>query len=163
MSAENLGRSFRSSGSQLTSMPTSWSSMCWSLDAGPKRADFEQGHIASAVFADLDVDLSSPASTDDGRHPLPTAASFAGAIARLGISDNTKVVAYDDAGGCCLAIGWMLDALGRSAAVARRRVRRLGGPGGRPASPAPAVFSLVSGQPIASSPSRRSPSRSMVR
>ena len=35
----------------------------WSLDAGPKRADFERGHIASAVFADLDVDLSSPAST----------------------------------------------------------------------------------------------------
>ena len=58
----------------------------WSLDAGPKRADFERGHIASAVFADLDVDLSSPASTDDGRHPLPTAASFADAMGRLGIS-----------------------------------------------------------------------------
>ena len=61
----------------------------WSLDAGPKRADFERGHIASAVFADLDVDLSSPASTDDGRHPLPTAASFADAMFRLGISDDT--------------------------------------------------------------------------
>ena len=43
----------------------------WSLDAGPKRADFERGHIASAVFADLDVDLSSPASTEaaDTRFP----------------------------------------------------------------------------------------------
>ena len=117
----------------------------WSLDAGPKRADFERGHIASAVFADLDVDLSSPASTDDGRHPLPTAASFADAMGRLGISDNTKVVAYDDAGGLIASrLWWMLDALGRSAAVLDGGFAAWEGPtADGPASPAPAVFSLV--------------------
>ena len=72
VSTEELGRSFRSSGSQLTStMPTSWSSMRWSLDAGPKRADFERGHIASAVFADLDVDLLTRLDRRRRRHPLP--------------------------------------------------------------------------------------------
>jgi thiosulfate/3-mercaptopyruvate sulfurtransferase len=117
----------------------------WSLDAGPKRADFERGHIASAVFADLDVDLSSPASTDTGRHPLPVAASFADAMSRLGIGDNTKVVAYDDAGGLIASrLWWMLDALGRPAAVLDGGFAAWEGPtADGPASPAPAVLSPV--------------------
>ena len=117
----------------------------WSLDAGPKRADFERRHIASAVFADLDVDLSSPASTDAGRHPLPAAASFADAMGRLGISDTTKVVAYDDAGGLVASrLWWMLDALGRPAAVLDGGFPAWDGPtADGPASPAPAVFSPV--------------------
>ncbi|MGB0614572.1 MAG: sulfurtransferase, partial [Acidimicrobiales bacterium] len=117
----------------------------WSLDAGPKRADFERRHIASAVFADLDVDLSSPASTDDGRHPLPAAASFADAMGRLGVSDTTKVVAYDDAGGLVASrLWWMLDALRRPAAVLDGGFAAWDGPtADGPASPAPAVFSPV--------------------
>ena len=97
------------------------------------------------MFADLDVDLSSPASTDDGRHPLPTAASFADAMGRLGISDHTRVVAYDDAGGLIASrLWWMLDALGRSAAVLDGGFAAWEGPtADGPASPAPAVFSLV--------------------
>ena len=71
----------------------------WSLDTGPKRADFERAHVASVVFADLDVDLWSPASIDACRHLLPAAASFANTMGRLEISENTKVVSYDDSGG----------------------------------------------------------------
>ena len=90
----------------------------WSLDDGPKRAAFEDGHISSAVFADLDIDLSSPASAEAGRHPLPTAVDFAASMAQLGIGDDTKVVAYDDAGGVIAArLWWMLDVIGRPAAV----------------------------------------------
>ena len=60
----------------------------WSLDAGPGRAAYEAGHIPSAVFADLDVDLSAPPSVDAGRHPLPTPDAFAAAMGRLGIGDH---------------------------------------------------------------------------
>ena len=97
------------------------------------------------MFADLDVDLSSPASTDAGRHPLPAAASFADAMGRLGISDTTKVVAYDDAGGLVASrLWWMLDALGRPAAVLDGGFPAWDGPtADGPASPAPAVFSPV--------------------
>ncbi|MEO0493510.1 MAG: sulfurtransferase [Actinomycetota bacterium] len=117
----------------------------WSLDDGPKRAAFEQGHIASAVFADLDVDLSAPASGDAGRHPLPTAVSFAEAMGRLGVADDSKVVAYDDAGGLIAArLWWMLDVLGRSAAVLDGGLAEWNGPvvEGAPA-PAQATFTAV--------------------
>lgn len=90
----------------------------WSLDGGPGLDAYEVGHIPSAVFADLDVDLSAPPSVDGGRHPLPTPDAFAAAMARLGVGDQSRVVAYDDAGGVIAArLWWMLDALGRDAAV----------------------------------------------
>ena len=43
----------------------------WSVADGPKRADYEAGHIPGARFADLDADLSAPPSPETGRHPLP--------------------------------------------------------------------------------------------
>ena len=90
----------------------------WSLDGGPGRAAYEEAHIPGAVFADLDVDLSAPPSAEDGRHPLPTPETFAAAMGRLGIGDDTRVVAYDDAGGVIAArLWWMLDVLGRPSAV----------------------------------------------
>lgn len=90
----------------------------WSLDGGPGRAAYEDAHIPGAVFADLDVDLSAPPSADGGRHPLPAPDAFAAAMSRLGVGDDTYVVAYDDAGGVIAArLWWMLDALGRRASV----------------------------------------------
>lgn len=85
---------------------------------GSGRARFEQGHIPSAVFVDVDSDLASPKSPGSGRHPLPSPEAFAEAMARAGIGDESVVVAYDDAGGSNAArLWWMLSATGHRVAV----------------------------------------------
>lgn len=90
----------------------------WSVADGPKRADYEAGHIPGARFADLDVDLSAPPSPETGRHPLPAPIAFAASIGRLGVGDITRAVVYDDAGGMIAArLWWMLDIIGRDVAV----------------------------------------------
>lgn len=88
----------------------------WSMDGGPKRAEFEAGHLPGAVFADLDADLSDPPG-ERGRHPLPEASHFAEVRGRLGLDDR-PVVAYDDQSGAVAGrLWWMLDAIGHPAAV----------------------------------------------
>lgn len=88
----------------------------WSMDEGPKRADYEAGHLPGAVFADLDADLSAPPGKR-GRHPLPDPEHFAEVRARLGL-DERPVVAYDDQSGATAArLWWMLDAVGLPASV----------------------------------------------
>ena len=63
-------------------------------------------------------DLSAQASAELGRHPLPGPGEFASSMSRLGIGDDTPVVAYDDAGGVVASrMWWMLDSLGLEAAV----------------------------------------------
>ncbi len=90
----------------------------WGLADGPKRRAYEAKRLPSAVFVDLDVDISAPAGPD-GRHPLPSAEHFAAAMGRLGITHDSTVIAYDDAGGAMAAsrLWFMLDALGVQAAV----------------------------------------------
>jgi thiosulfate/3-mercaptopyruvate sulfurtransferase len=101
----------------------------WSVADGPKRADYDRGHIPGAVFADLDLDLSGAASDAAGRHPLPTPLHFGEAMSRLGIGDRTRVVVYDDAGGIIAArLWWMLDVLGREVAVLDGGIQRWTGP-----------------------------------
>jgi len=90
----------------------------WSVDAGPGREAYDRGHIPGAVFVDLDAELSAPSSPVAGRHPLPDPARFAQVMSAAGVADDSIVVAYDDAGGVIAArLWWMLDALGRRAAV----------------------------------------------
>jgi thiosulfate/3-mercaptopyruvate sulfurtransferase len=90
----------------------------WSVADGPARAAYDAAHIPGAVFADLDADLAAPASAGAGRHPLPTPEAFAVAMGSLGVGDSSPVVAYDDVGGIIAArLWWMLDAIGREAAV----------------------------------------------
>jgi thiosulfate/3-mercaptopyruvate sulfurtransferase len=90
----------------------------WYLDGRSGRAAYEQGHIAGAVFVDLDEVLAAPGSPAEGRHPLPDARDFAAGMARLGIGDDDTVVAYDDQGGVMAArLVWMLRAIGHEAAL----------------------------------------------
>ena len=90
----------------------------WYLDGRSGREAYHRGHLPAARFVDLDDDLSGPATTGGGRHPLPSPEDFAAAMGRLGIGDDTAVVAYDDVGGVVASrLWWMLDSLGRTAAV----------------------------------------------
>ena len=90
----------------------------WYLDGRSGREAYHRGHIPGARFVDLDADLSGPPTKAGGRHPLPSPEDFAAAMGRLGIGDDTAVVAYDDVGGVVASrLWWMLDSLGRTAAV----------------------------------------------
>jgi thiosulfate/3-mercaptopyruvate sulfurtransferase len=80
----------------------------WKLGSpGAGRGAYATGHIPGAVFADIDADLAS-APGDGGRHPLPSPESFERLMERLGIGDETRVVAYDDQGGATAARLWFL-------------------------------------------------------
>ena len=72
------------------------------------RHSYLEGHIPSAVYADLDKDLAGPVGPNTGRHPLPDVASAATTFSTLGIDQNTRVVVYDDASGAVAARAWWL-------------------------------------------------------
>ena len=68
-------------------------------------------HIPGAYYADLERDLSGPKQPGGagGRHPLPDADRLAAALSRMGIGNETTVVAYDDQGGAMAArLCWLL-------------------------------------------------------
>lgn len=83
----------------------------WSLtEPGRGLRDYAAGHIPTALFLDLDDDLS--ATNGPGRHPLPDPTDFAARLSARGIGSEHTVVAYDDAGGTVAArLWWMLDSL----------------------------------------------------
>lgn len=90
----------------------------WILGApGVGAAAYAAGHLPGAVHLDLDADLAEPNGFGaPGRHPLPSPAAFAARLIRVGISDTSLVVAYDDVGGWVAArLWWMLDVLGHPA------------------------------------------------
>lgn len=73
---------------------------------------YEAGHLPGAHHADLERDLSGPKHDADGvfrgRHPLPSRADFAAALARWGVGPQTTVVVYDAHGATFAARGWWL-------------------------------------------------------
>ncbi len=78
------------------------------------RAAYTAGHIPGASYASLDEDLSAP--TGPGRHPLPSPVDLAQRLGAMGIGNEHRVVAYDDAGGAIASrLWWMLRALGHEA------------------------------------------------
>ena len=72
------------------------------------RMDWLDAHIPGAVYADLDRDLSAPVTPDSGRHPLPSVPDAEATFSRLGIDADTRVVAYDAAGGAIASRAWWL-------------------------------------------------------
>lgn len=75
-------------------------------EAGGER--YAAGHIPGAVYAHLDRDLSGPVGERDGRHPLPEVRALAARLCAWGVSGDSQVVAYDDAGGAFAARLWWL-------------------------------------------------------
>ncbi len=85
--------------------------------SGPNAAAaYAAGHLAGALHADLDMQLSGPATHPErgGRHPLPAIDVFARQLGEWGITPDSHVVAYDDQGGANAAarLWWMLRSLG---------------------------------------------------
>ena len=80
------------------------------------REQYDTGHIPGAFYCDLDKDLSSPPTSDSGRHPLPDAQTLGLKLAAWGVSDNSQVVVYDEAVGAVAArMWWTLRWLGHNA------------------------------------------------
>ena len=77
----------------------------WYLSGRNGRDEYLRGHIPGAVFVDLE---SVTAPNGPGRHPLPSASQLEAEMRRAGVSDSTKVVAYDDVGGSVAARLWFL-------------------------------------------------------
>lgn len=70
---------------------------------------YRDGHIPGAQFLHLDRDLSGPKTGHNGRHPLPEPAALAAKLAQCGVSNETQVVAYDDAGSMyAVRLWWLL-------------------------------------------------------
>lgn len=80
------------------------------LDPNKGERDYHAGHIPNAVYLHVDRHLAAPPRPDakTGRHPLPSAQAFAETMAQVGISNTTRVVVYDDAGGANAARVWWL-------------------------------------------------------
>lgn len=77
------------------------------------REGFEAARIPGAVRLSLDSDLSDLRDPARGRHPLPDPRALVAALARAGIGEGTRVVAYDDAaGGVAVRLWWLLRWLG---------------------------------------------------
>ena len=89
-----------------------------------------QAHIPTAVFADLDKNLSAPhGSPDDkgqvatsnqaasgGRHPLPTRERFSVWLSSIGFANDMQAVVYDRNGAnYCGRLWWMLRWAGHDA------------------------------------------------
>jgi thiosulfate/3-mercaptopyruvate sulfurtransferase len=79
------------------------------VDMRRTAADYEAAHVPHAVY------LANEAIRDAGAPPtfLPTPAAFESLMQRLGISNTTRVVAYDDRGGVYAArLWWILNHFG---------------------------------------------------
>ncbi|WP_175620364.1 sulfurtransferase [Chryseobacterium schmidteae] len=73
-------------------------------------------HLKNARFVDLEKDLAetNENAAFGGRHPLPKIQKFAETVARLGISEDSHVIIYDDKNGANAAARawWMLKSFG---------------------------------------------------
>jgi thiosulfate/3-mercaptopyruvate sulfurtransferase len=88
-------------------------------EKGP--AQYAESHIAGALYAHLDNNLSAkgdPAVTgaqSGGRHPLPSREKFAAWLGSVGLKNNDQVVVYDRQGAnYCGRLWWMLKWLGHA-------------------------------------------------
>lgn len=74
---------------------------------------YAEGHLPNAVRLDLEHDLSGPKSKHGGRHPYPSVQHIKQVFEHIGVSDGTRVVAYDDVGGMFAArVWWLLKYIG---------------------------------------------------
>ena len=84
-------------------------------DTSAGKKAYEEGHILGAIYVDLDQDLSGEKTGQNGRHPLPSPEDWAQTKTRLGLNQNSLVVAYDKQGSVYASrLWWMLKATGHA-------------------------------------------------
>jgi thiosulfate/3-mercaptopyruvate sulfurtransferase len=77
---------------------------------------YREAHIAGALFAHLDRDLSAPKTGSNGRHPLPDPNLFIAWLGAQGLKTSDTVVCYDGGSGSMAArLWWMLRWVGHDA------------------------------------------------
>ena len=97
------------------------------------REQYGEEHLPRAAYADLNRDLSAPATARSGRHPLPPPEVVEARLRAWGVNSDSRVVAYDDGNGMYAArLWWMLRWLGHDDVTVLdgglRRWRELGLP-----------------------------------
>ena len=124
-----------------------------SVAGGGRRAEsgrsaYETGHIPGSGFLDLQTDFSD--NDQAYRFMMPSAAAFAEAAGRHGISDTSKLVLYDRLGSQWAArFWWMFRSMGcRNAVVLDGGLRRWTTEG-RAVSTDPATYAPASFSPTA--------------
>ena len=87
-------------------------------DKARGHAQYLEEHIAGAVYADLEKQLSGPVVPGvTGRHPLPEKAALVRDFGEMGIGAASQVIAYDEKTGGMAAsrLWWLLKWAGHSA------------------------------------------------
>jgi thiosulfate/3-mercaptopyruvate sulfurtransferase len=69
---------------------------------------YREGHVPGAHFAAVETAMSGAKTGKNGRHPLPEPAAVAEFFARHGVTRESTIVAYDEAGGLYAARLWWL-------------------------------------------------------
>jgi thiosulfate/3-mercaptopyruvate sulfurtransferase len=79
---------------------------------------YKESHILGAYYLDLNQDLSSSAQTHGGRHPLPDSSVLADKLARMGVTTETLLIAYDDSRFAFASrLWWLLKYMGHERAA----------------------------------------------
>lgn len=74
-------------------------------DAGPRA--YAKGHIPGAVYGDNERDFASPVVAGvTGRHPLPNPDTLASQLAAWGVTEQTRIICYDDITGPFATRAW---------------------------------------------------------
>lgn len=80
----------------------------WTVAHPDGHGDYLAGHLPTAVYVDLDTELSDHSVTGRGRHPLPSATALQASARRWGLNSGDAVVVYDDWSGQAAARAWWL-------------------------------------------------------
>jgi thiosulfate/3-mercaptopyruvate sulfurtransferase len=105
INVDSLARQLSGLGGPAPVSPPAVLDVRWRLGGPPGIESYREGHLPSAVFVDLDRDLSG-APGPGGRHPLPSAADFQAVMRRGGVGGDRPVVVYDDGDSMAAARAW---------------------------------------------------------